>query len=333
MTPSSTMRAVVISEPGGPDVLRVEERPRPELGPSEIRVRVASSGINRADLLQRQGRYPAPDGWPRDIPGLEFAGTVESVASEVGRWQVGDRVMGIVGGGGYAEALTTHQDAVVAVPEGLDTVEAGAIPEVFMTAFDAAWLQMDLVECETLLVHAAGSGVGTAAIQMARAFGAVTIGTSRTSEKLERAVDLGLDHAVLGGENDWPAEVLALTDGRGVDVILDLVGGSYLPGNQKVMAAGGRHVIVGVPGGLEAPFNLRMLMSKRGTIRGTVLRARPLAEKIELARAFQERVLPAFEDGRLRPVIDRVLGPQEAPEAHRGLEANETFGKVLLDWT
>lgn len=337
------MRAIVISEPGDPDVLQVVERPLPVPDSNEIRVRIATSGINRADLLQRQGRYPVPPGWPEDIPGLECAGVVDAVGEGVTRWTVGDSVMGIVGGGGYAEALVTHEDALVRTPNGMTPADAGAIPEVFMTAFDAAWLQMGLSEGETLLVHAVGSGVGTAAVQMASAFGCRTIGTSRTPAKLEQAVALGLDHGVLAqpsttdgvaGEDDqsWPQQVLDLTDGRGVDVILDLVGGAYLPGNQQVMAKRGRHVIVGVPSGPEAIFNLRMLMAKRGTIRGTVLRARPLEEKAELARAFESRVLPLFDEGSLKPVIDRVLRPEDAPEAHRLLETNATFGKVLLGW-
>jgi NADPH:quinone reductase-like Zn-dependent oxidoreductase len=264
---------------------------------------------------------------------MECAGVVDALGEGVGRWVLGDAVMGIVGGGGYAEALVTHEDVLVRVPEGMSVADAGAIPEVFMTAFDAAWLQMGLLEGETVLIHAVGSGVGTAAVQMAAAFGCRSLGTSRTPSKLERAVELGLDHAVLAqGDSSWPQQVLDLTEGRGVDVILDLVGGAYLAGNQRVMAHRGRHVIVGVPSGQEASFDLRLLMAKRGEIRGTVLRARPTEEKAALARAFEQRVLPLFDRGRLRPVIDRVLRPEDAPESHRLLEANATFGKVLLSW-
>lgn len=325
------MRAVVLTEAGGPEVLRVEERRVPPTGPGEVRVRVAGSGVNRADLLQRRGGYPAPAGWPADIPGIECAGVVEAIDEGVDRWAVGDEVMGILGGGGYAEAVVTHADALVRVPHGMTPLEAAAIPEVFMTAFDAAWRQMRLGEGETLLVHAAGSGVGTAAIQLARAFGARSIGTSRTPEKLDRARALGLDHAVEGNPG-WPGRVLEITGGRGVDVILDLVGGAYLAGNQGVLAARGRHIVVGVPGGGAGTLDLRSLMARRGTLRGTILRARPLGEKIELAREFEARVLPLFDSGRLKPVIDRVLAPEEAPEAHRALEENETFGKVVIRW-
>lgn len=337
MSPSTTMRAVVITGPGSPDVLHVEERIRRVPGPRDVRIKIRTSGVNRADLLQREGRYPGPPGWPEDIPGLECAGVVDAVGEEVTRWRVTDRVMGILGGGGYAESIVTHEDSLVPVPKGISLADAGAIPEVFMTAFDAVWLQMGLAEGETLLVHAVGSGVGTAALQLARAFGCRTVGTSRTQEKLERATALGLDERVLasdaeGGSSSWADRVMEVTGGHGADVILDLVGGTYLEGNQRVMARGGRHVIVGVPGGRDGKFDLRLLMAKRGTIRGTVLRARPLAEKIELARVFEERVIPLFEQGRVKPVIDQVLPPEEAPAAHRLLEANANFGKVLLDW-
>lgn len=294
-------------------------------------MRTATSGVNRADVLQRMGRYPAPPGVPADIPGLEYAGIVDAVGGGVTRWREGAPVMGIIAGGGYARYVIAPADTAVPVPDGLSPDEAGAVPEVFMTAFDAVFLQEGLAEGETLLVHAAGSGVGTAALQLARAFGARTIGTSRTATKLQRAEALGLDHPVPANE-PWPERVLELTAGRGVDVILDLVGGPYLAGNQKVLAPGGRHIVVGVPGGARAELDLRALMGKRASIRGTLLRARALEEKAELARAFEARVLPAFANGKLRPVIDRTLPAAEAAEAHRLMEADANFGKLLLKW-
>jgi len=325
------MRAVVIREPGDPDVLELREVPRPEPGPGEAVVRVASSGLNRADLLQRRGRYPVPKGYPQDIPGLELSGTVEAVGEGVTAVQPGDPVMGILGGGGYAEYAMSPAETLVPIPEGMDPVVAGAVPEVYMTAFDAAFLQEGLAPGETLLVHAIGSGVGTAALQLARRIGAVVIGTSRTPEKLERAAELGLRHGVLA-EDAWPDRVLEITGGRGVDVVLDLVGGPYLPGNQKVLAVRGRHIVVGVPAGAEAGIDLRMLMGKRASIRGTVLRARPLPEKVALADAFTRDVLPGFGSGELAPVIDRVFPAAEAAAAHAYMEANQNFGKILLEW-
>ncbi len=320
-----------MDEPGGPEVLSVRSAPMPIPEIGEIRVKVATSGVNRADLLQRMGNYPVPEGWPEDILGLEFSGVVDTLGPQVERWSEGDRVMGILGGGGYAEYVTTHGTYVVPVPDAVGLEEAGAIPEVFMTAFDAAVMQMGLRSEETILIHAVGSGVGTAAVQIANALGARTLGTSRTPAKLERAMALGLEHAV-PGDAEWPERVLELTDGRGVDVILDLVGGPYLEGNQKVVAVRGRHVVVGVPGGAVATINLRAMMGRRATIKGTVLRARPLEEKAVLAAAFEERILPLFPGGQVSPVIDRVFSPEEAGEAHRLMAANENFGKLLLHW-
>ena len=328
-----TMRAIVVREPGGPEVLKLERVPLPEPGKGEVRVRVAASGVNRADLIQRRGLYPAPPGWPPDIPGLEFSGTVDALG-EGAEGRVGQRVMGVVGGGGYAEAVVTHARDVVPVPDGMSLTDAGAVPEVFMTAFDAVFEQMQLRSGETLLVHAVGSGVGTAALQLARAAGARVIGTSRTAAKLERAGELGLEHGVLVREGeDWPARVLELSGGRGADVILDLVGGPYLAGNQKAIATRGRMIVVGVTGGPKAEIDLRALMSKRASLTGTVLRARPLEEKIVLARAFGARVLPLLAAGALRPVVDGVYRPEQAGEAHRRLEASDTFGKLLIDWS
>jgi putative PIG3 family NAD(P)H quinone oxidoreductase len=328
---SDEMRAVVIAEPGGPEVLQVRRVRRPEPGPGEVRVRVATSGVNRADLLQRMGRYPAPPGCPQEIPGLEFSGTVDALGAGVTSWSVGDRVMGILGGGGYAEYAVSPASTLVRVPEDMDLAAAGAIPEVFMTAFDAIVLQVGLSAGETLLVHAVGSGVGTAALQLGLRRGARVIGTSRTAAKLERARNFGLEHAVLADET-WPDRVLDITGGLGAEVILDLVGGPYLAGNQRVVAERGRHVVVGVPGGNVAAIDLRALMSKRASIRGTVLRARPLAEKEALSRAFEKEVLPGFETGRLTPVVDCVLPADEARAAHRILEENKNFGKILLAW-
>lgn len=328
---AASMKAVVITEFGPPEVMKIREVERPEPGPREILVRVRTAGLNRADLVQRIGRYPAPPGSPQDIPGLEYAGTVEGVGDKVELWSPGDRVLGILGGGGYAEYVTVHERTAVKVPAGISLEDAGAIPEVFMTAFDALFRQVNLSEGETVLIHAVGSGVGTAGVQLAHSSGARAIGTSRTRAKVERALELGLDVGVFAGE-DWPEKVKEASGGSGVDVILDLVGGAYLEGNLQVMASQGRQIVVGVPSGPKAQIDLRLLMGKRGLLKGTVLRARPLEEKIQLAREFQHRVCPLFAARQVVPVVDRVFPPEEAPEAHRYLGGNENFGKVLLLW-
>jgi len=325
------MKAITIPTPGGPEVLRLGRVATPEPGLGEIRVRVAASGLNRADLLQRLGRYPAPAGVPADVPGLEYAGVVEALGPRAERWALGDRVMGIVAGGGYAEYLVTHERTAVRVPERMGLAEAGGVPEVFMTAYDALFRQAGLSAGETVLIHAVGSGVGTAAVQLARRSGARTIGTSRTPAKLERAARLGLHHAVTGADG-WHDRVLEITGGSGVDVILDLVGGPYLTGNIAAMATGARQVVVGVPGGARTEIDLRALMVRRATIRGTVLRARPLEEKIALAREFELRVLPGFEDDSLTPVLDSTFTPDRAAEAHRAMEDNQNFGKLVIVW-
>lgn len=325
------MRAVVITRFGGPEVLKVQEVLRPEPGPQEILVRVAASGVNRADLVQRVGRYPAPQGSPQDIPGLEYSGTVVAVGPNVTLWEPGDDVMGILGGGGYAEFVVVHERTAVRVPAGVGVERAGAIPEVFMTAFDALFRQMKLSEGETVLIHAVGSGVGTAAVQLTQSAGVRAIGTSRTREKVTKALELGLDVGILG-EEGWPDRVLEASRGEGVDLILDLVGGRYLEGNLKVLANEGRQIVVGVPSGAKAEIDLRLLMGKRALIKGTVLRARPLEEKISLAREFENRVCPLFAARQARPIVHGTFRPEEAGESHRLMEENRNFGKLLLLW-
>ena len=328
---SESMRAVVIRKPGGVEVLELQDVDRPTPGPEEVLVRVVCSGLNRADLLQRRGLYPPPRGYPKDIPGLEYSGIVEDIGTEVDTISIGQPVMGITGGGGYAEYLVTPAASTVRVPSSLDLVTAGAIPEVFMTAFDAVFLQEGLGTGEVVLVHAVGSGVGTAALQLALRAEAVVIGTSRTASKLEAAGGLGLEYAVLGDEI-WPRKVLEITDGSGADVILDLVGGEYLEGNQKVLANGGRHIVVGVPGGARAQFDLRSLMIQRGSVRGTTLRSRPLNQKADLASAFESDVVPGFEAGELKAVVDSRFPVEEVQAAHMHMEENRNFGKILLVW-
>ncbi len=326
------MKAIVLTAAGGPEVLEEQDRPNPVPGPGQIRVRVLASALNRADLLQRRGHYPAPSGSPPDIGGIEFAGEVETLGKGSVLWAVSDRVMGLVGGGAHAEYVVLHEREAIAVPAALGWEEAAAIPEVFLTAYDALFLQLGLRMGERLLVHAAGSGVGTAAIQLAALAGAESIGTSRSEGKLERARTLGMGFGVNAAAGDWPAAVLAHTGGKGVHAVLDLVGGSYLAGNLEVLAPRGRLIVVGLTAGARAEIDLGQVVAKRLSIRGTVLRARPLEEKIALARDFSDRVLPSFVSGRLKPVIDSVFRFAEVREAHERMEGNETFGKVVLTW-
>jgi putative PIG3 family NAD(P)H quinone oxidoreductase len=327
------VRAVVLTRPGGPEVLELQERPVPEPGPGQIRVRVRASALNRADLLQRRGGYPAPPGAPADVPGLEYAGTVDALGAGTALWREGDRVMGIVGGGGHAEYVVVHEREAIGVPDNLSWAEAAAVPEVFLTAFDALFARLELALGERLLIHAVGSGVGTAALQLAVAAGATVLGTSRTAEKLERARVLGLDVAIDSAQEDVAGAVERATGGRGVHAVLDLIGGAGLGANLRALVpSGGRIVVVGSLAGAEAPLELGLLMRKRARLIGTVLRTRPLEEKIALARRFDEQAIPLLASGRVRPVVDRSYRFDEIAEAHGYMESNESFGKIVLTW-
>jgi putative PIG3 family NAD(P)H quinone oxidoreductase len=325
------MRAIVIREPGGPEVLEMREVPKPEPSRGEVRVHVRATAVNRADLLQRMGSYPAPAGSPADIPGLEIAGEVDAVGADVAELAHGDRVMGIVGGGGYAEYLVVHARTLARIPEGMPFADAAAIPEAFLTAWDAMVAQGRLSSGETVLVHAAGSGVGTAAVQIASAIGARPIGTMRTPQKLGRARELGLKDGIVVEGARFADEVLARTAGRGVDVVLELVGGAYVAQDLLCLAPRGRIVVVGTMGGGRVDLDLSLLMRKRAELRGTVLRARPLEEKILAGQALQRHLVPLFESGALRPVVDRVLPLARAADAHRLMQNNDAFGKLVLE--
>lgn len=326
------MKAVIITEPGAPDVLQLRAAPDPGPGPGEVRVRVAATAVNRADLLQRQGHYPAPPGWPEDIPGLEYAGQVDAVGPNVNVWSVGDRVMGLVGGGGYAEYVVVPADEAIEIPDLLSFEEAAAVPEAFITAEDALELRMGLRGRETLLIHAVGSGVGTAALQIARAWGATVIGTSRSPWKLEKARELGLDVAVDTSEDGFADAVLSATAGRGVGAVLDLVGGPYVEEDLECIGTLGRIVLVGLTAGRTAELDLGAVLRKRVTVVGTVLRSRPPAEKAAAARSFEEAVVPLLNRRAVAPVIHEVMPIGDAARAHELLESNETFGKVVLSW-
>jgi NADPH:quinone reductase len=325
------MRAVVIREPGGPEVLELREVETPEPSRGEVRVRVRATAVNRADLLQRLGAYPAPPGSPPDVPGLEIAGEVDAVGQGVTELAGGDRVFGIVGGGAYAECVVVHARTLAGIPSGLSFTDAAAVPEAFVTAWDAMVDQARLSAGETVLVHAVGSGVGTAGVQLARAIGAQVLGTARTAAKLERARELGLQHGIVVEGQNFAATVLAHTARRGVDVVLELVGGPYVAEDLTCLASRGRIVVVGAMAGAESSVALHVLMRKRAEIRGTVLRARPLEEKILAAIALERHVVPLLAGGIVRPIVDRVLSLAQAAEAHRLMHSNTTFGKIVLE--
>ncbi|HEY8042357.1 MAG TPA: NAD(P)H-quinone oxidoreductase [Polyangiaceae bacterium] len=325
------MRAIVIREPGGPDVLELRDLPTPEPSRGEVRVRVRGTAVNRADLLQRMGMYPAPPGSPANVPGLEIAGEVEALGDGVTELATGDRVFGVVGGGGYAEQLVVHARTLARIPEGMTFTDAAALPEAAITAWDAMVEQAGLAAGEVVLVHAAGSGVGTAAFQIARAVGARAVGTARTADKIGRARELGLADGVVVEDGRFAAQVLALTGGRGVDVVLELVGGAYVAEDLACLAPQGRVVVVGMMAGTRVDVDLAVLMRKRAELRGTMLRSRPLEEKILAARALQRHLVPLFASGAVRPVVDRVLPLAQAAEAHGAMQSNETFGKIVLE--
>ena len=318
------MRAIAITKPGGPEVLSLVERPLPEPSRGEVRVRVRATAVNRADLLQRMGNYPAPADAPADIPGLEIAGEVEALGPGVERLRVGDRVFGLVGGGGYADAVTSHARALAKIPDTMSFEDAAAVPEAFITAHAANITQCGLRSGETLLISAAGSGVGTAAIQLGHALGATVVGTARTAGKLERAKALGLDLGIV------PA------DGRFADrappahVILELVGGAYLNEDLRCLVPLGRIALVGLLAGRKTELELGLVLGKRARIFGTVLRARPLEEKIAAMRAFETQVVPLLARGAVKPIVDRVLPLAEAARAHEHMASNEGFGKIVL---
>ncbi len=326
------MKAVVFTGKGGPEVVEVREVPDPRPGRGEVLVRVRAAAMNRADLLQRRGLYPPPRGCREDLPGMELAGEVAALGEGASGFQPGDRVMAIAAGEAQAELAVAHERMLVRVPEGLSLEQAGAVPEAFITAHDALFTIGGLRPGWAVLIHAAGSGVATAAIQLARAAGATVIGTSRTAEKLERARALGLEHgiAVAKEEPRFAEEVRRVTSGRGVPLILDFVGAPYAAENLAALAGGGRVVVIGTMGGPKAAVDLGLLMRSRGSFIGTVLRPRPLEEKIRATQDFAREVLPLLAAGRVKPVVDAALPLARAREAHERMERNDSFGKIVL---
>jgi NADPH2:quinone reductase len=328
------MRAVRIVSHEGAGSLEVCEVARPHAHADRVRVRVRAAGLNRADLLQKRGRYPAPAGAAADIPGLEFAGEVEQAGDDVRTLKAGQRVFGVTAGGAQAEYVVVPESHLALIPDSLDFAEAAAVPEVFITAHDALFTQARFQSGERVLVHAVGSGVGTAAVQLARAAGAGAVyGTARTGDKVERAREFGMDEGVV--VNDDPgafAEAVRVwTRGAGVNVVLDLVGASYLDANLDALGYKGRMILIGTLGGSTAPLDFGRVMRKRLRVAGTMLRGRSPEEKAAATRRFAARVVPLLADGRLRPVMDRTFALEDVSAAYERLESNETFGKVVVE--
>ncbi|MDT3397662.1 NAD(P)H-quinone oxidoreductase [Streptomyces sp. B1866] len=323
------MHAITIPRPGGPEALVWAEVPDPVPGPGEVLVEVAATAVNRADLLQRQGFYDPPPG-ASPYPGLECSGRIAALGPGVDGWAVGDEVCALLAGGGYAEKVAVPTGQLLPLPPGVDLVTAAALPEVTSTVWSNVFLIAHLRPGETLLVHGGASGVGTMAIQLAKAVGARVAVTAGSADKLQACAALGADILVDYREQDFVAELRKATDGTGADVILDIIGAKYLSRNVKALAVGGRLVIIGLQGGVKGELNLGALLAKRGAVTATSLRARPLAEKATIVAAVREHVWPMFGDGRVRPVVDRTLPLRDAAQAHRVLDAGEHVGKVIL---
>jgi putative PIG3 family NAD(P)H quinone oxidoreductase len=323
------VKAIVIEQPGDESCMNLGEANAPEMRPGAIRIRVAACAVNRADLLQRQGFYPPPPG-ASDILGLECAGEVVEVASDVTNFAVGDRAMALLAGGGYSEDVVVSAGSAMKVPERLSYEQAAAVPEVFLTVFLNVFQLAGLKAGDTALVHGGGSGIGTAFIQLVKEAGARCIITAGSEEKCKRCLELGADVAVNYREGDFVAEAKAATDGAGVDVILDSIGGSYLAQNLDALATGGRLVLIGLMGGAKAEIPLGMVLAKRLQVLGSTLRARPDAEKAAIVAGLLEQFGAALDAGTIGPIVDRVMPLAEAGDAHRLIKASEHFGKVVL---
>jgi putative PIG3 family NAD(P)H quinone oxidoreductase len=325
------MKAVVVTEPGGPEVLRVQDVPDPTLNPGEVIVQVAAAGINRADLLQRQGNYPPPRGASPYL-GMEVSGTIAALGDDVAGWSVGDEVCALLSGGGYAEQVAVPVGQLLPVPRGVSLVDAAALPEVTCTVWSMVFGPHAgrLEPGERFLVHGGSSGIGTMAIQLAVARGAEVFTTAGTPRKTDFCRTLGADHAINYREEEFEKRIAELTDGAGVDVVLDNMGAAYLPRNLAALAAGGRLVVLGMQGGVKGELNLGTLLAKRGTVHAAGLRGRPAVMKAEIVAETQAAVWPMIEAGSVRPIIDRILTLDDAGEAHRLVDSSEHIGKVLL---
>ena len=328
------MKAVEISAPGKPDVLRITQRADPVAGAGEVLIRVAASGVNRPDVLQRRGAYPPPPG-ASDLPGLEIAGRIEggdAQAMAAAGLAVGDRVCALVAGGGYAELCVAPVGQCLPVPAGLGDIEAASLPETFFTVWSNVFERARLQPGETLLVQGGTSGIGVTAIQLAKAHGAAVIATAGSDEKCQACIALGADHAINYKTHDFSEEALRITAGRGVDVVLDMVAGDYVRREVACLAEDGRVVIIAVQGGVKAEFDAGLVLRRRLVITGSTLRARPVAFKAAVAAALRERAWPWLASGRVRPVVHKVFAAADAAHAHALMETNQHIGKLVLTW-
>jgi putative PIG3 family NAD(P)H quinone oxidoreductase len=323
------MHAVVITEPGGPEVLQWTEVPDPQPGPGEVLIDVAASAVNRADMMQRQGFYPPPAGAPA-YPGLECSGTIAALGAGVAGWRPGEQVCALLAGGGYAEKVVVPAGQLLRIPQSTTLVEAAALPETVCTVYSNVFQGARLASGETLLIHGGGSGIGTTAIQLAKHAGAIVAVTAGSQEKLDACRDLGADILINYREDDFAERLMEATGGHGADVILDIIGAGYLARNLAALAPDGRIANIGLQQGRTAELDLSLLMSKRGTIMSTTLRARPAAQKASIVEAVAENVWPLVDTGVIRPVIDRELPMSRAGEAHRIMTASSHTGKIVL---
>jgi putative PIG3 family NAD(P)H quinone oxidoreductase len=323
------MRAIVITEPGGPEVLQAEQVPDPVPGPGEVLIEVAAAGVNRADIMQRQGFYPPPPG-ASEYPGLECSGAIAALGPDVTGWQVGDEVCALLAGGGYAELVAVPAGQLLTLPGNVGVVHAAGLPEVACTVYANVFMHAALAPGETLLVHGGASGIGTMAIQLAHARGARVACTAGSAAKLERCRELGADLAISYRDEDFTEAIDQFTGGHGADVILDIIGAAYLPRNVAALATGGRLVVIGMQGGATGELDLGMLLRKRASVFAASLRARPTPEKAAIVAAVRDHVWPLVDAGQVKPVIDRILPFDQAAEAHRLVDASEHVGKVLL---
>ncbi len=329
------MKAIEISSFGAPEVLRLADRPAPVPGAGEVLIQVSASGINRPDVLQRLGHYPAPAG-ASDIPGLEVAGVIvsgDAQAMAAAHLKVGDRVCALVTGGGYAELCVAPAAQCLPIPEGLSDLEAAGLPETFFTVWSNVFDRGRLQAGETLLVQGGSSGIGVTAIQMAKAMGATVIVTAGSDDKCAACLALSADHAINYKTHDFEVEALRLTQGRGVDVVLDMVAGAYVAKEINCLAEDGRLVIIAVQGGIQAEVNAGLVMRKRLTVTGSTLRVRPVAFKAAIAQALLRQVWPLLANGRIKPVVHAVFAAADAAKAHAAMEASAHVGKIVLDWS